>query len=100
MDRAEAIAAYVGSRPDFVMVDSVGECYLHMGATLCDAILQAGLNYEMVVEPRIRRILAEYPDAKTTTAFADVVDKVGASAVLGFQGGPKPERLRELVALL
>ena len=44
--------------------------YCHMGATLTDTVLQAGLNYRSVVLPRVSRILDLYPNAKTTTSFS------------------------------
>lgn len=43
--------------------------YYHMGATITDAILQAGLNYRYVVYPRVLKLLTKFSDYKTTCDF-------------------------------
>lgn len=43
--------------------------YNHMGATITDAILQAGMNYKNVVYPRILNILKKYPSYTTSCDF-------------------------------
>lgn len=43
--------------------------YCHMGATITDAVLQAGLNYSKVVYPRVKRLLIDYSDYTTTCDF-------------------------------
>ena len=43
--------------------------YCHMGATITDTILQAGVKYATVVVPRVKNILEKYPEAKTTSDF-------------------------------
>ena len=44
------------SRSLTLFENPVMEAYDHMGAVLTDAILQAGLNYEAVVFPRVQKI--------------------------------------------
>ena len=41
----------------------------HMGAVLCDAVLQAGIGYDAVVKPAVLRLQADWPDADTLTGF-------------------------------
>jgi len=70
--------------------------YNHMGATLSDAILQAGLNYKTVVQPRVRRIINHFPNDKTTSQFLDLMDAFGLEHVINWQ---HPEKLGRLVTL-
>jgi 3-methyladenine DNA glycosylase/8-oxoguanine DNA glycosylase len=74
--------------------------YGHMGATLGDAVLQAGLNYETVVRPRVRQIMSDFPEATTASAFLDVIRRVGPETVLRWNHAEKPRRLSALVTLL
>ncbi len=100
MKEAEILAAYVRSRPDFKMFDSLGGCWAHMGATLADAVLQAGIHYESVVRPRVKKIKEKYPEAATTSGLAQVLARIGAAQFLNWKEGAKPERFRALVDLL
>ena len=43
--------------------------YNHMGATIIDSVLQAGLNYKYVVYPRVQKILQDFHDYTTTCDF-------------------------------
>jgi thermostable 8-oxoguanine DNA glycosylase len=99
-DQALVLIRFIESLPDFkvykqtdfVMYNNVGEgFYNHMGATIADAILQAGLRYEAVVAPRVKRLLEKYPEATTTSAFLQALKTDGPETVLGLSGGKKPE---------
>jgi len=72
---------------------SVAHGYKHMGATLSDAILQAGLNYNTVVKPRVLRLLHNFPRATTTSKFLDLIDEFGAEHLLNWKHPEKPTRL-------
>lgn len=67
--------------------------YKHMGATLSDAVLQAGLNYNAVVRPRVSRLLHGFPRATTTSKFLDLIDEFGAEHLLNWKHPEKPARL-------
>jgi hypothetical protein len=71
--------------------------YNHMGAIFTDAVLQAGLNYETVVRPRVNRILEMYPHARTTSSFQKILTKFGISSVVNWNHKEKIFRLKELV---
>lgn len=73
--------------------------YRHMGASVVDASLQAGVNYMTVVEPRVRAIRQKYPHIKTTSAFIDLADQVGLAALMNWTHAEKPQRAREALAL-
>lgn len=99
MNEAETLAAYIKTIEDFPAVEPL-EPYGHMGATLTDAILQAGIDYEKVVLPRAEKIQREYPEARTTSGFAKVIEQFGINEILNWAPGAKPDRLLELVKLL
>ena len=56
-DKATALTEHLESLDDFVVVTDVDGSYNHMGATIADAVLQAGTIYDTVVRPRVSRIL-------------------------------------------
>jgi hypothetical protein len=71
-----------------------------MGATLTDAILQPGLNYRTVVYPRVRSVIARFPDATSTTAFWAVLESHTPANVLNWSHPEKLRRLLEVASLL
>lgn len=99
LDDVTKLIRYLQVLDDFVIVDSMDGCYNHMGATLTDAILQAGINYETVVRPRVNHVKSTYPEAVSTRGFKEVLEKSGAENVLNFTGY-KIERLLSLVDFL
>lgn len=72
----------------------------HIGALLADCVLQAGLNYRHVVEPRVKRLKALYPYATRVSIFADLLEDVGAEEVLEWRHPEKPRRLDRMVHAL
>ena len=99
LDSAQLVAEYISSLEDFIIVDNYSCNYDHMGAILSNAILQAGVNYRTVVEPRIRRLLQNYPEARITSVFLEYIHKVGAHRILCWKHPEKPRRLLELTTL-
>ena len=45
----------------------------HIGAVMADSILQAGVNYRTVVQPRIIEILQYYPNAENFDGVSEVI---------------------------
>jgi hypothetical protein len=74
--------------------------YGHVGALLADVSLQAGLNYERVVMPRIQDILTNYPDFKRTSDISKLFSVVSAEDLLRWKGAEKADRFRTLVSTL
>ena len=66
--QAQKLALFIETMP-FESVDKRTTTYQHMGATITDAILQAGLNYRHVVWPRVEHLLRDFPDFTTTYDF-------------------------------
>ena len=70
--------------------------YYHMGATITDAILQAGLNYHYVVYPRVLKILTEYSDYKTTCDFIILMQVFPLTEIVDCKNSKKLQRIRDL----
>lgn len=77
-----------------------GACYAHMGATICDTILQAGLNYRTVVAPRVERVLCGWPAAITTSRFLAMIERHGLNEVLLWRNAEKPTRIGQFSEFL
>lgn len=71
--------------------------YTHIGALYTNVILQAGLNYRTVVQPRVMRILREYPNANTVRGFIEVVKKDGIATVINWKHPDKIDRMHRLL---
>ncbi|MEW6068163.1 MAG: hypothetical protein AB1610_07735 [Nitrospirota bacterium] len=68
-EKVEKLSKYIKSLKDFKIVKpDIPVPYNHMGATITDAMLQAGTTWDTVVKPRIKKLL-NYSEAKTTTGF-------------------------------
>ncbi|WP_437593683.1 hypothetical protein [Sorangium sp. So ce1000] len=97
--RPQALAAFARRIPGLFSASVEEEIHAHMGATISEAVLQAGINYETVVKPRIERLRAHHPEAVTTTAFLDLMRRIEPSTLLGFRGR-KPLLVRLTAELL
>jgi hypothetical protein len=82
---AAALAAYIRQLRDFDFVKR-GEPYGHMGATITDAILQAGMRYHAQVLPRARRLVEHHPEAATSSGFQRLLAQQTPEIVVGIQG--------------
>jgi endonuclease III len=87
------LVGYLKSLDGFVPVNYIDGNYAHMGATISDAILQAGTNYDRVVRPRIKTIRDVYPEATTTSAFRRLLMEKGSKTVLSWKDDEKPNRV-------
>lgn len=100
ISQGQELANYIRSLEDFEIFHPNGPVYNHMGAIIADAVLQAGLNYKNVVFPRIRKILEDFPDEKTTSQFREILNKKGVKEVINWKDQEKPERLEGLTNYL
>lgn len=87
---------FIESLGDFVIRSINNRGYGHMGATITDSILQAGLNYKTVVEPRVRAVLEGFPLATTSAKFLGILTEHGANKILSWRHPEKPRRVYEL----
>jgi hypothetical protein len=98
---AVRLADHVASLDDFIWRHRRTAAYNHVGATLSDAALQAGVSYRSIVLPRVERILRRWPlQACTTTGLLAVIEDEGVEVVLKWRHPEKPRRLIALAELL
>lgn len=86
---------YIDSIKDFQLV-APDIPYGNIGATIVDAMLQAGLKWETVVKPRVLRIKNDFPDACTATGFLNVLETFGPKKTLCWKHSDKPNRIVEI----
>jgi len=92
---ATRVADYVRAIADFKMVEDLTLPYNHMGATITDAVLQAGLRYQTVVWPRVQHVM-KLPEAATTSGFLAVLREQGGEEVVRWT---HPEKLGRMEAV-
>ena len=74
--------------------------YYHMGATITDSILQAGLNYRHVVYPRVLKLLTNFFDYRTTCDFIILMQTVPLPELIDWKNEKKLQRIIDLSWLL
>jgi len=97
---ARLLVNYISSLPNFSFSVKDFQTYGHMGAVITDTILQSGLNYRTVVQPRVKSVMSRYPTAQTTSVFLTVIQTYGASYVLNWQHPEKLNRVQNLTEFL
>ena len=97
---AQRVANYAASLG--VMEASLSKrlSYRHIGALMADSILQSGLNYKTVVYPRVKRILAKFPEANTLTKVNEVIVANSLKDFLMWTHPTKLERFLRLAQYL
>ena len=70
--------------------------FYSIGATITDSILQAGLNYQHVVYPRILKLLTEFPDYKTTCDFIILMQTIPLKKLINWKNEEKLKRIQNL----
>jgi hypothetical protein len=95
----EKLARYVRSLPDFVVYETIDGNYNHIGATVADAVLQANLRYKTHVKPRVNRILAQYPEAGTTSSVLRLLVSITATEFLSWRGEDRAARFSRILGL-
>ncbi|MBE7446994.1 MAG: hypothetical protein HS132_17955 [Planctomycetia bacterium] len=96
-EKTKILVDYIRSLNDFEIVKEIDGNYDHMGATITDAMLQAGTTYETVVRPRVQRIQEQYPEARTISEFIKIIDEVGIYKILQWNDEEKPKRILGVV---
>lgn len=85
-----------GSVIEFSKTKSEGDLTMqHMGATIIDAVLSAGVSYENTVRPRIEKFRRENPAEKTTSAFLRIISENELERIIDWNG-TKIERIKAL----
>ncbi|MET3350859.1 UNVERIFIED_ORG: hypothetical protein ABID57_002558 [Arthrobacter sp. UYEF1] len=65
----------------------------HVGAIIVDSTLQRRQNYNETVKPRVEALVAEWPDAATTSGFRQHLNTGKLSEVIDW---PSPGRLAQV----
>jgi len=91
-NKGSLLIKYITSLQDFKIIKP-DIPHHHMGATITDVMLQAGTRWETVVRPRVQELKHKYPEAKTTTGFLNLLEKIGPNELLKWNHPEKPDRL-------
>ncbi|MBB5644890.1 hypothetical protein [Pedobacter cryoconitis] len=95
---ARKLANYINNLKSFeTFYVETGFCYNHIGALFVDITLQAGLNYNTVVKPRVQHILLKYSEADTTYKFQNLIDNHSLENIIKWKNHIKIDRLKRLV---
>jgi hypothetical protein len=78
----------------------VRPAYEHIGALLADSVLQAGLNYNSVVFPRVAAILKLFPELDRVSALNEMVLRGETSSFLNWTHAEKVGRFDALVCFM
>ena len=70
-----------------------GRSWDHIGAIIVDAALQRRQNYNETVRPRVVALIAEWPDAATTSGFRRHLETGALADVISW---PSPGRLAQV----
>jgi len=70
--------------------------YYHMGATITDSILQAGLNYQHVVYPRVLKLLTDFSSYRTTCDFIILMQTIPLRDLINWKNEEKLKRIKSL----
>lgn len=95
LQKAGKLKAFIEGLSDF-KIESPDIPYGHMGATITDAMLQAGLTWETVVKPRVDRV-RNFPEARTTSGFRQLLREKGSQDILRWTD---PEKIRRIVGMV
>lgn len=93
---AEKLAAYYVTSSDRFEPVTQRIPYYHMGATITDAILQAGMNYQTVVYPRVLNLLQNYADFKTTCDFLILMQTIKLEDLINWKNKRKLQNITQL----
>lgn len=74
--------------------------YFHMGATITDSVLQAGLNYRCVVYPRVLKLLTRFPNYRTTCDFLILMQTIPLPELIEWSNKRKLELIENISWLL
>lgn len=96
IQKAENLIQYINQTEHNFVPVTQRTPYHHMGATIVDSILQAGLNYKTVVYPRVKNLLLLYPDYKTTSDFLILIQTIPLRELITWNNEIKINRITEL----
>jgi endonuclease III len=87
-------------QPAFPTTRPAGPAYENMAALLADVSLQAGVNYQRVVWPRVRSILQQHPECRGTADVLRILKRVTTQDLLQWKGSDKVARFENILNLI
>lgn len=99
-DNSKKLVDFINSLEGFEFDSEIDDNYQHIGATLVDGVLQAGLKYKTVVKPRVDFILSSYSGYKTTSSFLNLCIKEGIKNIISWKDDKKPDLIMTLLLFL
>lgn len=96
--KAQMLADYIESKRFAPVTQRTP--YFHMGATITDAVLQAGLNYHSVVYPRVLKLLTMFHSYKTTCDFIILMQTIPLPELIEWSNTRKLELIQSISWLL
>jgi hypothetical protein len=96
---ARKLANYITSLRENLHAEESSICffYRHIGGLFTDIVLQAGLNYNNVVKPRVHKVISEYPHATTVRTFQNVINEYGLDTIINWTHPTKLNRIQSLL---
>jgi len=96
---ARKLADYLNTLPELNQIPAPANkfSYYHIGALFTDVVLQAGLNYNSVVKPRVQKVLLQYPEHYTISKFQTLIDQDGLHNIISWTHSVKLERFGRLM---
>lgn len=99
--KALKLKRYIYSITDFEYIEpDICPYNNHVGALLTDIILQAGINYNRIVFPRVVSLLQRFPNAVTLRDFVTLIDSYGLENLLNWRDTEKINRMSDLINFL
>lgn len=96
---SEKLVQFVQRLVTFEIYTKIDGNYDHIGATIADAVLQANNKYATNVKPRIVRIIAQYPEVRTTRALMILLQSIAVTEFLNWRGLDRAERFQFVLNL-
>lgn len=96
---SKKLVNYVRSLRDFKIYQIIDGNYVHIGATVADAVLQANNKYEANVKPRINRILNKYKKPRTTSSVLRLLKSISTIEYLNWNGLDRADRFKQILEL-
>ncbi len=95
---ARKLADYIAGLDNFKMYHSAERSvYNHITALYTDIVLQAGLNYNNVVLPRVRQVLTKYPEAHNLNGLSALLYNVSMEELIQWKHKTKIDRMHRLI---
>ncbi len=99
-EEAARLVKYLEQLDDLTFADQLDPLHHHMGATICDAVVQGRPTFDPLALALLQRVMHLYPEAKSVSGFYRLLRAEGASLVLLWPDGEKVKQVVELTRFL